>query len=258
MGLRFDLVQAPGTSGEALSRLIAANETLLLDLTGDAGATLPAAALRSGAASRTAAAPCVVIIDEGTLDYVGALLEVPNLFFLAWPAAEAELSATLRALGGAGQVRDAQLLSGAADLGQLRSEVEQVAKTLAALVEEPVNAQPAADRDRSADASARLLRDVIRKRRVRADFFPAELFADPAWDILLDLAAARHKGKPVSVSSLCIAAAVPTTTGLRWIKALTGAGLLERAADPHDARRSFITLTAETAEHMERYLDVAA
>jgi hypothetical protein len=41
-----------------------------------------------------------------------------------------------------------------------------------------------------------------------------DLFADPGWDILLDLYAARQEGKQVSVSSLCIAAAVPPTTAL--------------------------------------------
>jgi len=37
--------------------------------------------------------------------------------------------------------------------------------------------------------------------------------ADPAWDMLLDLTAARAESRAVSVSSLCIAAGVPTTTG---------------------------------------------
>jgi DNA-binding MarR family transcriptional regulator len=113
-------------------------------------------------------------------------------------------------------------------------------------------------RERSSSESAALIRDLIRQRRLRADFFPSDLFADPAWDILLDLAAARHEGTKVSVSSLCIAANVPTTTALRWIKALGDAGLLERQPDPGDGRRSFIALTERTAALMERYLDVAS
>ena len=37
----------------------------------------------------------------------------------------------------------------------------------------------------------RLVRRIIRQRQLRARFFEADLFADPAWDMLLDLTAAR-------------------------------------------------------------------
>ncbi|WP_084691027.1 winged helix DNA-binding protein [Sphingomonas sp. SRS2] len=91
------------------------------------------------------------------------------------------------------------------------------------------------------DAAA--IRSIIRSRRLRAHFFGSGLFADPAWDILLDLTAARIEGRSVAVSSLCIAAAVPATTALRWIKQLTDMGFLRRVADPVDGRRVFIELT---------------
>jgi hypothetical protein len=65
--------------------------------------------------------------------------------------------------------------------------------------------------------TAKSVREIIKKRRLRERFFGAELFADPAWDILLDLKAAGLEGQNVSVSSLCIAAAVPPTTALRWV-----------------------------------------
>ncbi len=80
-------------------------------------------------------------------------------------------------------------------------------------------------------------------RRLRDRYFPSDLFADPAWDILLDLTASRLEKKPVSVSSLCIAAAVPPTTALRWVRMMTDQGLLERRADPADARRMFVDLS---------------
>lgn len=97
------------------------------------------------------------------------------------------------------------------------------------------------------------VRDLLRARRMRADFLPADLFADPAWDMLLDLLAARLDGVRVSVSSLCIAAAVPPTTALRWIKTLTDQGLVDRRADPHDGRRVFIALADETADALQRW-----
>jgi DNA-binding MarR family transcriptional regulator len=61
--------------------------------------------------------------------------------------------------------------------------------------------------------------------------------------MLLDLAAARLEGNRVSVSSLCIASAVPTTTALRWIRSLSEAGIFERRTDENDARRTWIALS---------------
>jgi DNA-binding transcriptional ArsR family regulator len=103
------------------------------------------------------------------------------------------------------------------------------------------------------DISAAQVRDLLRARRIRADFLPGDLFADPAWDMLLDLLAARLEQERVSVSSLCIAAAVPPTTALRWIRTLTDKGLVLRQADPHDGRRVFITLAQETADALMRW-----
>ena len=91
---------------------------------------------------------------------------------------------------------------------------------------------------------------AIKQRRLREHFFKNDLFADPAWDMLLDLTVARLEQKDVAVSSLCIAACVPTTTALRWIKVLMDAGLLERRVDPDDGRRNYIQLTNCTFEKM--------
>jgi len=98
-----------------------------------------------------------------------------------------------------------------------------------------------------------LIRRIIRQRHLRARFFDAALFADPAWDMLLDLAAARGEHKRVSVTSLCIASGVPPTTALRWIGQLTAAGLFERVEDEADRRRAFVALSDKAAEAMARY-----
>ncbi len=105
--------------------------------------------------------------------------------------------------------------------------------------------------------SADMVRSIIKQRRMRDNFFESALFADPAWDILLDLMAARLSGQTVSVSSLCIAAAVPATTGLRWITSMTKNGMLERKSDPMDARRVFMDLSDETFAKLEAYLTKA-
>lgn len=99
----------------------------------------------------------------------------------------------------------------------------------------------------------RLVRRIICQRQLRARFFDAALFADPAWDMLLDLTAARGEHKRVSVTSLCIASGVPPTTALRWIGQMTAAGLLERREDESDRRRAFIVLSDAAADAMARY-----
>lgn len=98
-----------------------------------------------------------------------------------------------------------------------------------------------------------LVRKIIRRRQSRSRFFDGDLFADPAWDILLDLTAARAEHKRVSVTSLCIASGVPPTTALRWIGQLTEMGLLHRIEDDTDRRRAFITLSDSAADAMARY-----
>ena len=60
---------------------------------------------------------------------------------------------------------------------------------------------------------------------------------------------------PVSVSSLCIAASVPSTTALRWIGQMTETGLLERASDPGDRRRAFTQLSNEARSAMAGYFE---
>jgi DNA-binding MarR family transcriptional regulator len=104
------------------------------------------------------------------------------------------------------------------------------------------------------EAEARLVRDILKWRRKRESHFDKNLFADPAWDILLDLYAAELEGQRVSVSSLCIAASVPPTTALRWISAMTEDGLLQRELDPTDARRVFIQLSERAKLSLKSYL----
>lgn len=99
----------------------------------------------------------------------------------------------------------------------------------------------------------RLVRRIIRQRQLRSRFFSGDIFADPAWDMLLDLTAARAEHIRVSVSSLCIASGVPPTTALRWIGQMSDAGLFERVDDEADRRRAFITLTDKAADAMARY-----
>lgn len=134
-------------------------------------------------------------------------------------------------------------------INALSAQASRIADQLARLAETqreaPVSVRP---------VDAAMIRRLLRLRRDRDRFFPAEIFADPAWDMLLDLTAAQLEGRQVPVSSLCIGAAVPTTTALRWVRSLTEAGLLERRTDPTDARRSHIRLSDDASSAMLAYL----
>ncbi len=99
----------------------------------------------------------------------------------------------------------------------------------------------------------RLIRMIIRQRQERSRYFDGDLFADPAWDMLLDLAAARAEHRRVSVTSLSIASGVPPTTALRWIGLLIDAGLFERIEDDTDRRRAFVVLTDQGADAIAQY-----
>jgi len=153
-------------------------------------------------------------------------------------------------------------------LRRLNEEVARIAQTLARLAAHEA-VSPTADRpallgDRRTGYAAapegmprpvdpREVRRAIRARRLREQFFASALIEDPGWDMLLDLFAAELEDRGVSVSSLCIAAAVAPTTALRWIGKMVEAGLFERRPDPFDRRRAFITLTEKARRGMNRY-----
>ena len=143
-------------------------------------------------------------------------------------------------------------------LRQLSDEMGRIAATLARLSSAPEESSPSVIQlfDPIVDApplTVATLRGVIRARRLRSRFFSDELFADPAWDMLLDLLQAEIAQHRVPVSSLCIAAAVPATTALRWIKAMTDSGIFVRRADPHDGRRVFVELSPGASGAMRGY-----
>ena len=98
-----------------------------------------------------------------------------------------------------------------------------------------------------------------RNRRRRDKIFATEtLFGEPGWDILLDLFIAAKENRQVSVMSACIGAAVPSTTGLRWISALEREGLLAREDDPNDARRTHVLLTSRGYSGMVDYFNATS
>jgi DNA-binding MarR family transcriptional regulator len=89
---------------------------------------------------------------------------------------------------------------------------------------------------------------VERMRRLRLkrkEVIGAQLFRDPAWDMLLDLFASHERGERVSAIALSLSSGVPQSTALRTIQRLEEQGLIVREGDPDDLRRSWVRATPE-------------
>jgi Winged helix DNA-binding domain len=260
-----------GESGLALGDLV------LVDCPVIDGAEL-AALSRLDMRAAKSGAHLVVSTSIGSLDDVFGCLDQSDAQILVTPSRADRVIALGRTLARAGnRVRELSeedrlaLLRLTEQVGQIAQKLEQLSTSTTAPT--PAASQPSAFRfDADADDARlgdssdrlvraarpplpdpRLVRRIIRQRQVRARFFEGDLFADPAWDMLLDLTAARAEHVRVSVTSLCIASGVPPTTALRWIGQMTDVGLLQRVDDETDRRRAFITLTEKAADAMARY-----
>lgn len=221
----------------------------------------------------------VIVAGWHSVDLAYACLRNPHSQLLCDPD-QVELAAALVAAVKGRPTYDSvhEMDHDGSRIQQLSDEIGRLARTLDALMQRK-SGQPAFDAGQALADSAPLyarrlpaalteesdamdelsaitaaqVRDLLRARRIRSDFLPGDLFADPAWDMLLDLLASQLERDQVSVSSLCIAAGVPPTTALRWLRTLTDKGLVIRHADPHDGRRVFISLAQDTADALLRW-----
>jgi len=87
-------------------------------------------------------------------------------------------------------------------------------------------------------------RQLAAARKNRARSLAPNLLGEPAWDILLEL---FGQDEPQSIKSVCLGAGVPLTSTLRWLNLLEQRALVRQFADPNDARRTLVTLSAEGA-----------
>ncbi len=115
-----------------------------------------------------------------------------------------------------------------ASLSGCACEIRETLKSKFCIVDE-VASVPASRRPNQLVSEGEV-RTILKMRRVRNQFFDDELFADPAWDMLLELYAAELGQQRISVGKLCNSAAVTATTALRWIGTLENKGQMEAAA----------------------------
>jgi len=96
------------------------------------------------------------------------------------------------------------------------------------------------------------IRSVLAARRARNSILGEGLFSDPAWDILLELYAAKLGHRRTSTEELARASGTPLSTTNRWITALERHGLARYERDQREGACVRISLTPEGASRMER------
>lgn len=146
------------------------------------------------------------------------------------------------------------------DLIALPRELFERLLSLARVVEPRIDVQenllawPPRPRKGSRAPTVATARKFYQLRRRRAAYFDPMLFAEPAWDMLLDLYIAEREGRPVAVLSACIGASAPQTTALRWMRVLESQGLIRKEVDEKDARRIYVRLTEDAIARMRSLL----
>jgi hypothetical protein len=251
-GRRVSAAALLDESLELLDRQIAV-DAVVMAIEREVGQGAEAALSRLGLAAGNGRYRSVVAAPPELIDIVFARAPEPGVELLCeateleWATAIAAATAPLPAV-----LNDVSKGSATPRLQQLSEEILRIANILASMSEEERAAAAVgrSEADEGPELEAAYVRSIIRARRLRDQFFRSDIFADPAWDMLLDLMAARLERQRVAVSSLCIASAVPPTTALRWIKALSDQGLFVRVSDPEDGRRVFIELSEVAASSM--------
>ncbi|RYD65260.1 MAG: hypothetical protein EOP58_07940 [Sphingomonadales bacterium] len=257
-GLRCRIVDGIDTAHLALEDGFA--DLLVLE----AGATSPdaltALLIRMCAYASETGTPIIASAPLDQIDLVAAFLWPGEAQLLCEPTSDersaaievALASRSMRVLHDKSSARTAELEGLRRDVKRIAQRVETLAGDLPYFLDSH-EISGAARKERADEVRAR-----IRARRMRDKFFDPGLFADPAWDILLDLYSAHLEYREVSVSSLCIAAATPATTALRWIGTMTEEGLLVRRPDGNDKRRQIISLTDNALRAIDQYFAAVA
>lgn len=185
----------------------------------------------------------IVVTGQTSLDIVISAMRSNAIDFLEKPVSLQSLSASLRRASARwtrlAAVFQLQALAqttggGASDFSQGRS--------------------PAAGSKPTIEELQNFASQMMKDRQIRSKFFDAQILNGPAWDILIDLAAAGLQGRAVPTSSACASTQAPFSTALRHVNQLVEANLVKRTVDPGDKRRTLLELEPEALEQMTRYL----
>lgn len=96
-------------------------------------------------------------------------------------------------------------------------------------------------------------RALLESRRRRIAIFGSQMFAEPAWDMLLILYLSGSKGRQTQ-TSLGELSGASRSTAMRWIDFLADRDLVRRDDHPTDRRRNFVSLTGKGRQLLDLYL----
>lgn len=99
------------------------------------------------------------------------------------------------------------------------------------------------------------VRSILRVRRGRSRIFGEGLFSDPAWDILLELLAARLANRKITLSDLNEVA--PKSVLARWIATLEEKGLVTCELNRFRTDDFRVALSDDCADRMIAFLSSA-
>ncbi len=104
----------------------------------------------------------------------------------------------------------------------------------------------------------RIARRIVASRAARVARFPAALFIDHAWDILLAAYVREAEGVLLTTADLYETGGLSVANAARWMRALHGEGLIEyESSDGTETATSSFRLSASAHLKFEQYLSDA-
>ena len=100
----------------------------------------------------------------------------------------------------------------------------------------------------------RTAKQILERRRLRQAEFGPKLFAEPGWDMLLELYISESAGASTTAAQLNAKSRAPDTTFVRWLQNLEQEVLVTRRPHPVDHGTEFVELTNKARGALERYL----
>jgi len=125
-----------------------------------------------------------------------------------------------------------------------------------ALAIDPRDAPQTEVSDDTPSKHADLCRSILAARKLMGRAFGADLFADPAGEMLLDLYVREDDGIATSITSIWNASNAAYGTARRSLSIMESRGLITRTPDMHDGRRTLVLLTDSARRQIEACLDV--
>jgi len=98
------------------------------------------------------------------------------------------------------------------------------------------------------EASREIARILFEMRNLRMKLFPASMFNEPAWDMLVALFIEREVSAAADLARLTN---TPVSTAMRWIEYLEKHKLIIRELSPGDRRSHVIRLTDQARNNLQ-------